>query len=101
MDAIDKTIEYLESRDPGEQFIYQLVADQFRRSRSALSRRWRGVSRDKATCDGEQQAVHPQQELLLVQYIIEMHNIGLSLKREIVKNFWVRGGWYRGLNELG
>lgn len=87
MNAIDKAIEYLESLDSGEQFSYQEVANRFGCSRSAVSRRWRGVSRDKATFDGERQALHPQQELELVQYITELHKVGLSPTREMVRNF--------------
>ena len=87
MNAIDKAVEYLESLDEGEQFLYQKVADQFGCSRSALSRRWRRVSRDRATADGDQQALPPQQELELVQYIIELHKVGLSPTREMTRNF--------------
>ena len=87
MSAINKAIEYLESLDLGEHFIYQEVADQFGCSRSALSRRWRGVSRDKSTRDGMRQALPPQQELELVRYIEELHIRGLPPTREMIQNF--------------
>jgi transposase-like protein len=87
MNAIDKSVEYLESLDKGEHFVYQEVANQFGCSRSALSRRWRRVSRDRATADGDQQAIHPQQELELIQYITELHKVGLSPTRQMVPNF--------------
>ena len=67
--------------------MFQKVADQFGCSRSALSRRWRGVSRSKATYDEEQRAIPLQQELELVQYIIELHKTGLSPTRQMVRNF--------------
>jgi hypothetical protein len=54
---------------------------------SALSRRWRGVSRDKATYDGQQQALHPHQEKELVQYVCELHKQGLALTRDMIQNF--------------
>ncbi|KAF7568794.1 hypothetical protein PtrM4_134070 [Pyrenophora tritici-repentis] len=87
MTAIDKAVKYLESLKPGEHFVYQKVADQFGCSRSALSRRWRGVSRDKTTSDGMKQALLPQQELELVQYIEELHIRGLPPTREMIQNF--------------
>ncbi|EDU47870.1 hypothetical protein PtrM4_119560 [Pyrenophora tritici-repentis] len=87
MTAIDKAVKYLESLKPGEHFVYQKVADQFGCSRSALSRRWRGVSRDKTTSDGMKQALLPQQELELLQYIEELHIRGLPPTREMIQNF--------------
>jgi transposase-like protein len=87
MNNIDKAIKYLESLEPGEQFVYREVADKYGCSRSALSRRWRGVSRDKATYDGQQQALHPQQERELVEYICELHKQGLAPTREMIQNF--------------
>ena len=87
MNPIDEAIEFLESLDPGEQFVYQEVADKFGCSRSALSRRWRGVSRDKATSDGMRQYLPPQQELELAQYIEELHKRGLPPTREMIQNF--------------
>ena len=87
MSPIDEAIEYLESLEPGEQFLYQEVADKFGCSRSALSRRWRGVSRDKSTSDGMRQSLSPHQELELVQYIVGLHKQGLSPTREMVQNF--------------
>ncbi|KAI1514559.1 Pogo transposable element [Pyrenophora tritici-repentis] len=87
MTAIDKAVKYLESLKPGEHLVYQKVADQFGCSRSALSRRWRGVSRDKTTSDGMKQALLPQQELELVQYIEELHIRGLPPTRQMIQNF--------------
>jgi hypothetical protein len=87
MIVIDKAIKYSESLKPGEHFVYQKVADQFGCSRSALSRRWRGVSRDKTTSDWMKQALLPQQELELVQYIEELHIRGLPPTREMIQNF--------------
>jgi hypothetical protein len=87
MNAIDKALEHLESLNEGEHFVHQEVANRFGCSRNALLRRWRGVSCDKATVDGDQQALPPQQELRLIQYIVDLHKNGLSPTREMVHNF--------------
>lgn len=84
---INKAVEYLKLLKLGEQFIYQEVANKYGCSRSALSRRWRGVSRDKATNIGQQQALHLQQETELVEYICTLHERGLAPTREMIQNF--------------
>ena len=87
MSVIDKAIEDLESREPGEQWTYHEVSDKPGCSRSALSRRWRGISRDKNTKCTTQQALTPQQELELVDYIHHLTVNGLPPTREMVQNF--------------
>jgi hypothetical protein len=87
MNAVDKAIEDLKSRDFVESFMYREVAAKYGCSRSAVSRRWRGVSRDKATSDGMRQSLLPPQELELVQYIEELYIRGLPPTREMIQNF--------------
>jgi hypothetical protein len=87
MNAIDKAIEDLESRDEVDKFIYKEVAAKYGCSRSAVSRRWRGVSQSKTASDGERQLIPPQQELELVQYIEDLHKNGIPPTREMVQNF--------------
>jgi AraC-like DNA-binding protein len=97
MNAIDKAVEHLKSLSEGKHFTYQKVADQFGCSRSALSRRWRSVSRDKATGYGDQQALPPHQELELIQYIVELHKMDLSPTREMTRNLGQR--WLEGSSQ--
>ncbi|KAF2828808.1 hypothetical protein CC86DRAFT_454475 [Ophiobolus disseminans] len=87
MAAIDKAIEDLESRDRVDKSMYQEVALKYGCSCSAVSQRWRGVSRTKQARDEEKQAVPPQQELGLVQYIEDLHLNGLAPTREMIQNF--------------
>jgi hypothetical protein len=87
MSAIDKAIEDLESREQVDSHMYGEVALKYGCSRSAVSRRWRGVSRTRTTRDGEKQVIPPQQELELVQYIIDLHKNGLAPIREMIQNF--------------
>jgi hypothetical protein len=84
MSAIDKAIEDLESREQVDSYMYEEVALKYGCSRSAVSRRWRGVSRTRTTRDGEKQVIPPQKELELVQYIIVLHKNGLAPTREMI-----------------
>jgi hypothetical protein len=87
MAAIDKAIEDLESRDRVDNHMYGEVAVKYGCSRSAVSRRWRGVSRTKTASDQGKQVIPPQQELELVQYITDLHVNGLAPTREMIQNF--------------
>jgi hypothetical protein len=87
MSAIDKAIEDLESRDRVDKHMYGEVALKYGCSRSAVSRRWRGVSRTKEARDNEKQVIPPPQELELVQYITDLHLNGLAPTREMIQNF--------------
>ena len=87
MSAIDKAIEDLKSRDRADNHMYGEVALKYGCSRSAVSRRWRGVSRTKEARDNEKQVLPPPQELELVQYITDLHLNGLAPTREMIQNF--------------
>lgn len=84
MNAVDKAIQDLKSCDFVESFVYRGIAAKYGCSRSAVSRRWREVSRDKATSDGMRQSLLPPQELELVRYIEELHTRGLPPTREMI-----------------
>lgn len=66
MAAINKAIEDLESRDRFDNQMHGEVALKYGCSRSAVSRRWRGVSRTKTARDQEKQVIPLQQELELL-----------------------------------
>jgi hypothetical protein len=87
MVAIDKAIEDLESRDRVDNHMYREVALNYDCSHSAVSRRWRGVSRIRSARDQEKQAIPPQQELELVYYIADLRVNGLPPTREMIQNF--------------
>jgi hypothetical protein len=86
MSAVDIAFEDLESREFVDESMYGEVAAKYGCSRSAVSRRWRGVSRSKTTSDGERRNIQPQQELELVQYFINLHKNGLAPTREMIQN---------------
>jgi hypothetical protein len=55
--------------------------------RSTLGRRWRSVTRSKKEGYTKQQALSPQQEIELVQYIERLTKRGLPPIREMIRNF--------------
>jgi hypothetical protein len=87
MDPIASTAADFEVQEPGEQLTYQEVADRWGVSRSAVSRRHRGVSSTSADHYAEMQALSPPQELQLVQYIEEPNKHGLPPTNEMIHNF--------------
>jgi hypothetical protein len=87
MNKVDKAIADLESRDRAESYMYDEVADKYGCSRSAVSRRWRGVLRPRADGVADSLALPPLQERELIEYITKLHFEGLAPTREIVRNF--------------
>jgi hypothetical protein len=87
MDLILSAIEFLKSRELGEHFSYIKVAAQFGVNRSTLSRRHQRVIEPLNVKNSNQQALRPQQELELVQYIEKLTKRGLLPTREMIKNF--------------
>jgi transposase-like protein len=87
MDPISAAIEYIESREPGEDISYTQVASQYGVNRSTLSRRHRRVTELRNVKDSKQQKLSSQQELELVQYIKGLTKRGLPPTREMIKNF--------------
>jgi hypothetical protein len=67
--------------------MYDEVADTYGCSRSAVSQRWRGVSRPRADSVADSLALLPPQERELIEYITKLYFEGLAPTREIVRNF--------------
>ena len=67
--------------------MYDEVADTYGCSRSAVSRRWRGVSRPRADSVADSLVLPPPQERELIVYITKLHFEGLAPTREMVRNF--------------
>jgi hypothetical protein len=67
--------------------MYNEVADMYGCSRSAVSRRWRGVLRPRADSVADSLALPPPQERELIEYITKLHFEGLAPTREMVRNF--------------
>jgi hypothetical protein len=86
MNKVHNAIADLESRDHVEPYTYDEVAREYGCSRSAVSRRWRGVSRPRADCVADSLAFPPQQESALIEYVAKLHIEGLAPTREMVRN---------------
>jgi hypothetical protein len=87
MDPILAAIDYIESRELGENISYTQVTSQYSVNRSTLSRRHRRVMEPRNVKDLKQQKLSPKQELELIQYIKGLTKRGLLPTREIIKNF--------------
>jgi hypothetical protein len=103
MAPIDDAIAAIESREHGEHFSYQAIADEFGVQRSTLSRRHRGCQGSKETQKTNQLLLSPQQELSLIKYIEDLTKRGLPPTRDMIRNYasnichnHVGDGWVTG-----
>ena len=112
MTAIQEAIEYLESREAGDNFSYRQVAKIFGVNRTTLSRRHKGLQVSHEAKCANQQQLNPQQEDEVVGYIERATRDGLPPTQGILKNFgsavaqqevsdsWVNWFRYRHPDEL-
>jgi hypothetical protein len=84
MDPIQKAIEEIESREPGDDFSYNKVAAKYGVERSTLARRHQGLS---TTRNAAHQVLHPEHEAELVQYIRTLHERSVSPTRAMIQQF--------------
>jgi hypothetical protein len=87
MAPIDDAIAAIESREAGEKFTYQSIADQFGVDRSTLSRRHKGCQAPREAEGLNRRLLSPQQELTLVKYIEDLTKRGLPPTRDMIRNF--------------
>jgi hypothetical protein len=84
---MDDALAAIESLEPGEQFTYQAIANQFIFERSTLSRRHRGRQGPRAAKIINQLNLNPQQEAELIQYINDLTQRALPPTRDMIRNF--------------
>jgi hypothetical protein len=84
MDPIQEAIEFLESREAGDNFLYRQVAKMFGVEYSTLARRHQGRSQPRGT---SHRSLHPQQETELIQYIKGLTEQRLPPTRTMIRNF--------------
>ncbi|KAH8621091.1 hypothetical protein IG631_24256 [Alternaria alternata] len=87
MDPIQEAIEYLESREAGDELSYRQVAKIFGVDRTTLSRRHKGSQGTREAKIANQQRLHPQQEDEVIRHIDGATRDGLPPTRGILKNF--------------
>jgi hypothetical protein len=84
MDPIQKAIEEIESREPGDNFSYNKVAVKYGVERSTLARRHQGLS---TTRNAAHQVLHPEHEAELVRYIRTLNERILPPTRAMIQQF--------------
>ncbi|RYN57418.1 hypothetical protein AA0114_g2574 [Alternaria tenuissima] len=84
MDPIQEAIEYIESREPGDDFSYNKVAAQFGVERSTLARRHQGVQERKGV---SHRSLHPEHEAELVRYIETLTERRLPPTKVMIQQF--------------
>jgi hypothetical protein len=72
--------EFYTISSPVKSFRHTSYADKYNVSRSALSRRHRGVSRSRADYTADKQLLAPDQELELIRYITKLTKQGLLMR---------------------
>ena len=87
MAPIEAALAAIESLGPGEQFSYRQIAKDYCCSRATLARRHQGLSASRATQAQNQQTLHLQQEVELLQYIKQLTRRGLPLIRAMMRDF--------------
>jgi transposase-like protein len=84
MQPIQEAIEYLESREAGDNFSYREVAKKFGVDRVTLMRRHRHETEDYGV---RNQSLHPEREAELVQYIETLTERRLPPTRTMIQQF--------------
>jgi transposase-like protein len=87
MAPIDDAIAAIKSREAGEKFTYQSIADKFGVNRSTLSRRHKGCQAPREAEGLNRRLLSPQQELTLVKYIEDLTKRGLPPTRDMIRNY--------------
>ncbi|KAF2832717.1 hypothetical protein CC86DRAFT_425334 [Ophiobolus disseminans] len=87
MSPIEAALAAIASLEPGESFSYKQVAQQYGCNRTTLARRHQGVSSLCSTKAADQQALYPQQEQELLQYINRLTERGLPPTRAMIRRF--------------
>jgi hypothetical protein len=87
MSSIEAALAALESLEPGKQFSYCQIAEEYGCNYTTLGQRHQGISTSHATRYKNQQALHPQQEAELLLYIERLTRQGLPPTRAMIHNF--------------
>ena len=87
MDLIQAALTAIESRELGEELVYQKYADMFGVNRSTLSRRHRGITRSREDGIEQQRNLSYKQEIELLQYIRTLTERGLPPTRQMTQSF--------------
>jgi hypothetical protein len=84
---MDKTIEHLEAREGGEELGYRKTAMVFGVAESTLRRRHQGKCGTHVGASHAQQLLLPQQEEVLLKYIVALTERALPPTKAMVHSF--------------
>jgi hypothetical protein len=87
MEPIDAALAAIETLEPREKLVYTQIAKRFGVNRVTLARRHQGLTTSRAIRYQNQQALHPQQEKELIEYIDRVSKQGLPPDRNLVRRF--------------
>lgn len=87
MDSIEAALAAIESLKPGEKLVYAQIARTYGVEPTTLARRHKGASTSRSLEAQNRQALHPQQEQQLLQYIKQLTIRGLQPTRSMMRNF--------------
>jgi hypothetical protein len=87
MDPIKAAIAAIESRQPGETFLYRQYAKEFGVVRSTLTRQHKRAIQGTQVTPNKGQNLSQQQELELLQYIKRLTERGLPPTRQMIQSF--------------
>ncbi|KAF1353066.1 hypothetical protein EJ07DRAFT_134968 [Lizonia empirigonia] len=87
MDQINEAIAAIESREPGDDLVYQEYADWFGVDRCTLARRHQGRQGTRQAKIFDQKKLTPAQEEELILYIRDLTRRGLPPTNTMIRNF--------------
>ena len=104
MVPIEAAFAAIESREPGEHFLYSQIAKHYGTVCTTLMRRHQHVAQAHVTTDSTLRNLNSQQEVELLRYITRLMYRGLPPTRQMIQSFVYQSpksrSHYRGLIAL-
>ena len=85
MEPIDAALAAIDALESGEKLVYAQIAKKHGVEPTTLRRRHQGLTTSRATYHENRRALHPQQEIELIQCIDRISKQGLPPSREMVR----------------
>lgn len=85
MERIDAALAAIDALGPGEELVYAQIAKKHGVEPTTLRRRHQGLTTSRAAYHKNRRALHPQQEIELIQCIDRISKQGLPPSRDMVR----------------
>jgi hypothetical protein len=85
MEPMDAALAPIDALGPGEKLVYAQIAKKYGVEPTTLRRRHQGLTTSRAAYHENRQALHPQQEIELIQHIDRTSKQGLPPSRDMVR----------------